>query len=82
MYICIVRSFTENIYPFRPPPSVTQICVADLLLEDPRLGEDATVDGPQARVCPAFYLVSVLLFYTIRWPFLLNGYIFSDKLYK
>ena len=55
---------------------------AVLHVEDPRLGEDAAVEGPQARVCPAFCLVSVLLFYTIRWPFLLNGYIFSDKLYK
>ena len=36
---------------------------AALHVEDPRLGEDAAVEGPQARVCPAFYLVSVLLFY-------------------
>ena len=62
---------------FEQTENVTQICVADLLLEDPRLGEDAAVDGPQARVCPAFCLVSVLLFYTIRWPFFVKRiYIF------
>ena len=85
MYICIVRSLTENIYPFRPPPpSVTQICVADplrcmwkiLVLERMPLSRDP-------RLAFALPFTSSVCFYFIQYvgPSLLNGYIFSDKLY-
>ena len=50
-----------------------------LHVEDPRLGEDAAVDGPRLVYALPFYLVSVLLLYVHAGPFYINGYIFSDN---